>query len=310
VLGRLLFQRIATRNGVTTTPEEMQMSAWSETMRESGGFAPDEATPASERTAREDSSHAGRETPLFPVALRLVGRRVLVVGGGPIALRKVTDLLAAGARVRVVAPAFGPGFADLAGIGGARLQTLKRRFAPEDADGSVLVIAATDDPATQRAAADAAEERGLFCNVVDVTGLCTFHVPAVLRRGSLSISVATDGTFPLLAVALRDRLASVVGEAFAPALDRLAAARLRARAAYPDDQAARAEALRALLTPEALDELLEGRLGAFEARVAAWEAALASNRATPAARPALAGTPERAGTPALARARALAGREA
>jgi siroheme synthase-like protein len=219
--------------------------------------------------------------PLYPVALRLDGRLCLVVGGGDVARRKASELLAAGARVRVVAPEWPADFGALAAEAGPRLLRVTRRFAPGDADGAALVVAATDDVAVQEEAARAAADRGLFCNVVDVIPLCTFQVPAVLRRGALSISVATDGLFPLLAVALRDRIAVLVGGHFGPVLGRLAEARARARARYPEDAGARTRALRALLTGEAVDDLLAGRLAQFETRVAAWDAALGMPRGEP-----------------------------
>jgi siroheme synthase (precorrin-2 oxidase/ferrochelatase) len=92
-----------------------------------------------------------------------------------------------------------------------------------------------------------------------------------VRRGALSVSVGTDGSFPLLAVALRDRIARLVGEIFGPALERLAAARLRVKALHPHDAAARARALRELLAPETVDALLAGDADGFAARAAAWE---------------------------------------
>jgi siroheme synthase-like protein len=207
------------------------------------------------------------------VTLRLAGRLAVVVGGGTIARRKAADLLVAGAWVRVVSPDWSDDFHELAAEHGDLLERIERRFEAADVDGAAIVVAATDDPEAQRAVAQAAAERNVFCNVVDVTDLCTFHVPAVLRRGALSVSVATDGLFPLLAVALRDRLARLVGTGFGEALARLAPARARVRAAHPDDAAARARALRALLTDDAVDDLLAGRTESFAARVAAWESA-------------------------------------
>ncbi len=212
--------------------------------------------------------------PLYPVALDLDGRLCLVIGGGVIARRKTVDLLAAGARVRVVAPEWRSDFDELEAAFGARIERRTGRFETADAAGVALVVAATDDPVVQSAAWDAAARYGLFCNVVDVTHLCSFQVPATVRRGSLSVSVGTDGAFPLLAVALRDRIARLVGDLFGTALERLAAARLRVRARYPGDAAARARALRDLLTPEMVDALLAGDADGFAMRAAAWEARL------------------------------------
>src|SRR5262249_2744832 len=113
-------------------------------------------------------------------------------------------------------------------------------------------------------------------NVVDVNDLCSFYVPATLRRGALAVAVQTDGRFPLLAVALRDRLARLIRPGFAPALESLAGGRSAVRRAWPDDASRRLEALRTLFPEEALDLLLAGRLDEFEARVATWRKGLAS----------------------------------
>ena len=109
---------------------------------------------------------------------------------------------------------------------------------------------------------------GIPCNVVDVNDLCTFYAPAVLRRGALTITVATDGKFPLLAVALRDRIAAGLADAIAHALELLGEGRTLAVARYPHDPARRVDSLRRLLSPEALESIVEGRLDAFRAH---WE---------------------------------------
>jgi precorrin-2 dehydrogenase/sirohydrochlorin ferrochelatase len=212
--------------------------------------------------------------PLFPIALRIAGRTCVVIGGGLIASRKADDLLRAGANVRAVAPAWSAEFDRLAAEHDGAVERLTRRFEPRDLDGALLVFAATDDRDVQRAVFREAAARGVLCNVVDVTDLCEFHVPATLRRGALSISVATDGAFPLLAVKLRDRLARLIGPAFGPALETLAAARAAVRRRHPGDQAARMRRLRELLTDEALEQLLEGRGDEFERHVRSWLASL------------------------------------
>jgi len=211
-------------------------------------------------------------TPLFPIALRIAGRTCAVIGGGLIASRKVEDLLRAGAKVRAVAPEWGPELDRLAAGHDGAVERVTRRFEPRDLDGALLVFAATDDRDVQLAVFREAAARGVLCNVVDVTDLCEFHVPATLRRGALSISVATDGAFPLLAVKLRDHLARLVGPVFGPALGTLAAARAAVRRRHPDDQKARMSSLRELLTDEALEHLLAGRSDAFERHVRSWQA--------------------------------------
>ena len=222
---------------------------------------------AAETKSASSSVRAG-EAPLYPVSIKLQGRRCLVVGGGVVALRKTSELLACGARVRVVAPAWP---ADFSGLDeNPDLTRVTRRFADPDLDGAVLAVAATDDTEVQQEVARRSFARGVLCNVVDVNDLCSFYVPATLRRGSLAVSVATDGAFPLLAVALRDFLAGIVGPQFGPALRSLQAARAAVRRAVPDDAPERTRLLRALLTPEALRMILEDRMDDFENHAASW----------------------------------------
>ena len=155
----------------------------------------------------------------FPVVVRLQGRRVLVVGGGVIALRKTEGLLAAGATVRVVSPEFVEGFVAL------DVERVQRRYEPADLDGAWLVMAATNDPLVQQQIFDECEARGVFCNAVDDPDRCSFVLPAVERRGSVIVAVSTQGRSPTLAKHLRDRLAAALPVDVDALADRLAAER-------------------------------------------------------------------------------------
>ena len=263
----------------------MSENAWGEGQAGAAAIADaaDDILPAGPDTENRPAAASPARTaarPLYPVSLNLEGRLAVVVGGGPIALRKAAELLHAGARVWAIAPEWPADFSGLEADPdtGARLLRVTRRFTAGDLVGAFLVVAATDDVSVQRAVARAAESQGVLCNVVDVNDLCSFYVPATLRRGSLAIAVQTDGRFPILAVALRDRLAGLIGPSFAPALDRLAAARAVVRERFPDpaDVARRTEALRRLLPEETLDLLLAGRLEEFEAQVERWRREFAS----------------------------------
>ena len=211
---------------------------------------------------------------LYPALVKLRGRRALVVGGGPVGFQKTLELLRCGALVHVVAIRWTADFGPLDGAG--RLTRSTRPFDPSDLDGVFLVIAATNDAAAQHAIWQRAESNGILCNVVDTPDRCSFYVPASLRRGSLTVSVSTDGKSPLLAVALRDRLAVGLGPQLGPALEILAEARETVRALYPADQSKRRFALSRLVTPEALDQLLEGGLDTFEAHWRSWKSSLSA----------------------------------
>lgn len=155
--------------------------------------------------------------------LDLGGRLVLLVGGGRVAARKLGSLLQAGARVRLVAPELDPAAAELAVD--ERVEHLAREFRPEDLEGVWLAISATDREEVNRRVAQEAERRRVFVNVVDVPGLCSFIVPAVLRRGELCLAVSTGGASPAAAARLRRRLEEEFGPEWGPYLELMRAVR-------------------------------------------------------------------------------------
>jgi siroheme synthase-like protein len=144
---------------------------------------------------------------VYPVVLRLDGRRCLVVGGGAVARRKVEGLLAAGARVTVVATVVDDELRRLAQRAADRLAVDERPYRAEDLEGMWLAIAATDDAAVQQAVADDGERAGVWVNAADDPDRCACFLPAVHRRDPVLLAVSTQGTSPALAGWLRDRLA-------------------------------------------------------------------------------------------------------
>jgi precorrin-2 dehydrogenase/sirohydrochlorin ferrochelatase len=149
----------------------------------------------------------------YLVNLALEGRAAVVIGAGEVAARKVQDLLAAKAHVTVIAPHLCDGIVALADE--ERIVAHGRPYHTGDLAGAFVAIAATDDEALNaRVAADAAAVNVLV-NVVDRPALCTFTVPATLRRGDLTISIATEGRCPALAGILREELAERYGPEYA-----------------------------------------------------------------------------------------------
>ena len=140
----------------------------------------------------------------YPVVLDLTGRPCLVVGGGAIALRKVSALVEAGARVTVVSPSLTPALLRLATE--APLRWRPREYAAGDAAGFVLVMVATDDRAVNAAVAAECRERGIWVNCADYPARCDFILPSVLRRGAVTVAVSTGGQSPTLARLLREDL--------------------------------------------------------------------------------------------------------
>jgi precorrin-2 dehydrogenase/sirohydrochlorin ferrochelatase len=156
----------------------------------------------------------------YPVNLVLDGRPCLVVGGGKVALRKVEGLLACGGRVTVVAPRVDAALRALPGV-----TVEQRAWRPDDIDGMWLVIAATDDPAVNRAVYVAGQEAGVWVNGADDPANCSFTLPSVVRRGDLQVTVSTGGRSPALATWLRRRLEGEIGPEYAVLLDLLATER-------------------------------------------------------------------------------------
>lgn len=136
--------------------------------------------------------------------LKLEGRRVVVVGAGKVAQRKVVGLVEAGARVRLVAPAATEKLATLGGVG--RIEWRQRTFEDEDVAGALLVFAATDDREVNRHVAERAREAGALVNVVDDPEGSDFSNPAVGWAGPIAVSVSTSGGSPTLAARLRDHM--------------------------------------------------------------------------------------------------------
>jgi len=164
-----------------------------------------------------------------PIVLDLHGVPVLVVGAGRVAATKVDSLAAAGAAVVVVAVEVSPAVERALGAG--RVHRLERRpYRADDLDGVRLVVTATGDHEVDATVARDAGAAGLWVNAADRRELCSFILPAIARRGPLSIAVSTDGASPALARRLRDR----AGELLTPDVVALAARLADERAAIHD----------------------------------------------------------------------------
>ena len=162
--------------------------------------------------------------PYYPALLDLTGRRVLLVGGGEVAGRKLASLLEAGALVRLVSPELNVLCRDQLDH---RVEYLARGFEPSDFGGVCLAVSATDDPAVNRAVAEEAGRRNIFVNVVDVPELCSFIVPAIIRQGELCIAASTGGAAPAVARRIREGLQDSFGPEWGPYLKLMRAMRCR-----------------------------------------------------------------------------------
>ncbi|MBS0214781.1 MAG: uroporphyrinogen-III C-methyltransferase [Proteobacteria bacterium] len=169
---------------------------------------------------------------LFPLFADLRNRTVLVVGGGGVARRKVAALLDTGARIVVGASQLDRELEALAAKD--RIETITGDFVDAWLDDAWLVIAATDDAATNHAIAAAAESRRIFANVVDDAELSSIHLPARVERGPLQIAISSGGGAPMLARHIREQLEIQFDESLGALAELLQRSRARIRAKLED----------------------------------------------------------------------------
>lgn len=190
---------------------------------------------------------------LLPLFLHLRGRRVVLVGAGPVGASKLASLLAAGADVRVVAPDVHPD------VERAPVSIARRPFEPADLDDAWLAVAAAT-PDVNRQVADAAEVRRIFVNAVDDPPNATAYLGGVVRRDGVTVAISTSGEAPAIAGMLREGLDALLPAELGTWMDTARAARPEwRRAQVPMEQ-------RRPLLLKALNRLYAAREGAAAAR--------------------------------------------
>ena len=142
--------------------------------------------------------------PYYPVYLDVKDRLCTIIGGGPIGEGKIASLLECGANIRMICPEVTQDVQDMADTGVIKLE--KRVYQEGDLEGAFVVIAATDDNSVNRRIADEAGRLGVLLNVADVTHLCNFIAPSVVRKGEVTVAISTAGLSPALARKLRETL--------------------------------------------------------------------------------------------------------
>lgn len=160
----------------------------------------------------------------YPIMLRLEGKKVVVIGGGRVAERKVAGLLGTGSLITVISPQATDKLKGLAGSG--LIEWLERSFSKEDIEGAFLIFAATNDNVLNQSIKMAASEQQLV-NIADDPEGSNFHVPSHIQRGRLSIAVSTGGASPILARKIREQLEHQFDEPFEEYLEFLFSARKR-----------------------------------------------------------------------------------
>lgn len=187
---------------------------------------------------------------LFPVFVKLAGRRCLVVGAGTVGQAKIRSLLDAGAIVDVVAPHATAEVEEWAGRGNVRWE--KRDFQSSDLDDAFFVIAATNSSETNAVIFRESQQRKVLCNSVDDPQNCDFYYPAVVRRGDLQIAISTAGKSPALAQRLRKDFEAQFGPEYGDWLDELGHAR-NDLFAQPIDPEQRKQLLHSLASHDSFD---------------------------------------------------------
>lgn len=144
----------------------------------------------------------------YPVFLDLKARRAVVVGGGPVAERKVATLLKADADVTVVSPSV---TRRLAGwISRKKVRHIQRVYRKGDLGQAAIAFTATDKDRVNQAVADEAQQKKVWINVADQSVPGDFIVPALFTRRDLTVAVSTGGKNPRRAIKIRDKLKGVL----------------------------------------------------------------------------------------------------
>lgn len=196
----------------------------------------------------------------YPIGINLTDKKCLIVGGGEVALRKAHVLLEAGARVIVITPKSQPDIENLDGV-----EVIYREYRKGDVLGYALVFAATDDRKVNAQISGECESEGVLINVVDDPELCSFIVPAMVRRGDLLLAVFTSGKSPALSKKIRKELEKEYGPEYTEFVNLLGRHRDNIKAKYPT-QAERERVFGRLVNSGILELIREGKVEEAEER--------------------------------------------
>jgi len=172
----------------------------------------------------------------LPIFMDLKGRAATVVGGGEVAARKVALLNQAGGKVTVIAPELGDTLSRA--LAREEIHYVEAKFSPELLGRPQLIVAATNDPETNKAVAKAANEMNIPVNVVDTPDLCTFVMPSIIDRSPVMIAVSTGGASPVLGRLLRQKLETTIPASYGKlaALARLFRERVKQKFSHAPDR--------------------------------------------------------------------------
>jgi siroheme synthase-like protein len=165
---------------------------------------------------------------LYPVFIEAKGRRVIVIGGGHVGAEKVRGLLAGEADITLISPDLIPELQGYKDEG--RIRHVARPYEESDLDGGYeFIMVATDDGAINAEVAAAGKRRGIWVNAADDPKNCDFILPAVVRKGKITLAASTSGASPALARRLREELDAYLTEDMPALADLLAEMRQEIR---------------------------------------------------------------------------------
>lgn len=195
----------------------------------------------------------------YPIMLKLAGKKVVVVGGGRVAERKISGLIATKANITVIAPEISLELQLLVKTG--KIEWMAKIFSHEDIEGAFLVFAATNDRELNQKIKEATEAHSLITIADDPEG-SDFHVPAKVQRGRLTLAVSTGGASPTLARKIRSQLEQEFDERYEDYLNFLFAARQQILEEV-EDPSLKSKLLNQIVNPEFLNS--NNRLADFQA---------------------------------------------
>lgn len=203
---------------------------------------------------------------MYPALLDLKNKNCVVIGGGAVAERKVAGLLESGAAINVISPVLTEKLSGL--VEQKKISHLARDYEVGDLKACYMAFGATGDIKVNEQIYEEAISNGALVNIVDQPEKCSFYVPSVIKRGSLTIAISTDGKSPALAKHLREELEGQIGPEYGQYLEMLSEFRQSAREKYTNSPAKIDKAFQNVFESEALKLISRGDISSAKKRIA------------------------------------------
>ncbi len=150
----------------------------------------------------------------FPINIDLRNRKILLIGGGKVAERKISILLNYTDSITIIAPRITRKLKELNQLG--KITHIHRSFKKGDLQGFQLVFSTTNDVTTTQKIHQEALEHNILLNAADIPDYCDFFLPAIVKRGDLSLAISTSGKCPALAKHIKDQLEKIFTDEYGP----------------------------------------------------------------------------------------------